>query len=122
MPSLWPFARLLGSRLPQLARLPPPSIAAPPPPSAMEHFNAPDSPDFAFLLSTRAGGLGINLATADTVRALPWQRRRAAAWSTSRGALRHPVRAGLAWLPAAVPPPPSLPPPPAHSPAPSLAH
>ena len=34
---------------------------------AMEHFNAPDSEDFAFLLSTRAGGLGINLATADTV-------------------------------------------------------
>ena len=34
---------------------------------AMERFNAPDSPDFAFLLSTRAGGLGINLATADTV-------------------------------------------------------
>ena len=34
---------------------------------AMEHFNAPESTDFAFLLSTRAGGLGINLATADTV-------------------------------------------------------
>ncbi|KIY94476.1 chromodomain-helicase-DNA-binding protein 1 [Monoraphidium neglectum] len=34
--------------------------------TAMEHFNAPGSPDFAFLLSTRAGGLGINLATADT--------------------------------------------------------
>ncbi|GMH36548.1 hypothetical protein BSKO_04416 [Bryopsis sp. KO-2023] len=34
---------------------------------AMEHFNAPNSEDFAFLLSTRAGGLGINLATADTV-------------------------------------------------------
>lgn len=34
---------------------------------AMEHFNAPASTDFAFLLSTRAGGLGINLATADTV-------------------------------------------------------
>jgi len=34
---------------------------------AIEHFNAPSSPDFAFLLSTRAGGLGINLETADTV-------------------------------------------------------
>lgn len=30
---------------------------------AIEHFNAPDSPDFCFLLSTRAGGLGINLET-----------------------------------------------------------
>ncbi|KAG9057905.1 hypothetical protein FS842_002907 [Serendipita sp. 407] len=34
---------------------------------AIEHFNSPGSPDFAFLLSTRAGGLGINLETADTV-------------------------------------------------------
>jgi SNF2 family DNA or RNA helicase len=34
---------------------------------AIERFNAPNSIDFAFLLSTRAGGLGINLETADTV-------------------------------------------------------
>jgi chromodomain-helicase-DNA-binding protein 1 len=32
----------------------------------IDHYNAPDSPDFCFLLSTRAGGLGINLMTADT--------------------------------------------------------
>ncbi|CAO1612547.1 unnamed protein product [Jaminaea pallidilutea] len=34
---------------------------------SIERFNAEGSPDFAFLLSTRAGGLGINLETADTV-------------------------------------------------------
>ncbi|CAI6242685.1 unnamed protein product [Periconia digitata] len=34
---------------------------------AIEHFNAPGSEDYVFLLSTRAGGLGINLMTADTV-------------------------------------------------------
>lgn len=34
---------------------------------AMENFNAKGSPIFLFMLSTRAGGLGINLATADTV-------------------------------------------------------
>lgn len=33
----------------------------------IDAFNEPDSPLFAFLLSTRAGGVGINLATADTV-------------------------------------------------------
>ncbi|KAM8767321.1 chromodomain-helicase-DNA-binding protein 4a isoform 2-T2 [Acanthopagrus schlegelii] len=34
---------------------------------AIDRFNAPGAQQFAFLLSTRAGGLGINLATADTV-------------------------------------------------------
>uniref|UniRef100_A0A8C1M4R2 Chromodomain helicase DNA binding protein 4a n=1 Tax=Cyprinus carpio TaxID=7962 RepID=A0A8C1M4R2_CYPCA len=34
---------------------------------AIDRFNAPGAPQFVFLLSTRAGGLGINLATADTV-------------------------------------------------------
>lgn len=43
------------------------TIAAAPRRIAIDHFNAPDSTDFCFLLSTRAGGLGINLMTADTV-------------------------------------------------------
>jgi 3-mercaptopyruvate sulfurtransferase SseA len=34
---------------------------------AIEQFNMPGSEKFIFLLSTRAGGLGINLATADIV-------------------------------------------------------
>merc|ERR1712141_138928 len=34
---------------------------------AIDRFNAPDAEQFVFLLSTRAGGLGINLYTADTV-------------------------------------------------------
>ena len=34
---------------------------------AIDRFNAPDAEQFCFLLSTRAGGLGINLYTADTV-------------------------------------------------------
>ena len=33
----------------------------------IDAYNAPNSPLFAMLLSTRAGGVGINLATADTV-------------------------------------------------------
>lgn len=33
----------------------------------IDDYNAPNSPYFAFLLSTRSGGVGINLATADTV-------------------------------------------------------
>lgn len=35
--------------------------------SAIADYNAPDSDKFVFLLSTRAGGLGINLATANIV-------------------------------------------------------
>ncbi|KAG0746730.1 hypothetical protein G6F60_008341 [Rhizopus arrhizus] len=50
-----PFQRLDGSTKPEERN------------KAIEHFNAPDSPDFVFLLSTRAGGMGINLVTADTV-------------------------------------------------------
>ena len=33
----------------------------------IEAYNAPNSEKFIFLLSTRAGGLGINLQTADVV-------------------------------------------------------
>ncbi len=33
----------------------------------IEEFNNPDSKKFVFLLSTRAGGLGINLTSSDTV-------------------------------------------------------
>ncbi|KAG0185249.1 hypothetical protein DFQ28_009648 [Apophysomyces sp. BC1034] len=50
-----PFQRLDGSMKPEERN------------KAIEHYNAPDSPDFVFLLSTRAGGMGINLVTADTV-------------------------------------------------------
>jgi chromodomain-helicase-DNA-binding protein 7 len=35
--------------------------------AAIDRFNAPDSQDFLFLLCTKAGGLGINLASADTL-------------------------------------------------------
>lgn len=52
---LFPFQRLDGSVKGEVRR------------QALDHFNAEGSQDFCFLLSTRAGGLGINLATADTV-------------------------------------------------------
>ncbi|WVQ73853.1 hypothetical protein IAR50_003434 [Cryptococcus sp. DSM 104548] len=35
--------------------------------AAIDEYNAPDSEKFVFLLTTRAGGLGINLVTADIV-------------------------------------------------------
>lgn len=35
--------------------------------TSIEAFNQPGSDKFIFLLSTRAGGLGINLASADVV-------------------------------------------------------
>ena len=34
---------------------------------AIDEYNAPDSEKFIFLLTTRAGGLGINLTSADIV-------------------------------------------------------
>ena len=43
------------------------SITGPERQERIDRFNAEDSDHFCFLLSTRAGGLGINLATADTV-------------------------------------------------------
>ncbi|KAH3744089.1 protein CHROMATIN REMODELING 5 [Pelomyxa schiedti] len=51
----WHFQRLDGSMTRESRQ------------QAMDHFNAEGSTDFCFLLSTRAGGLGINLVTADTV-------------------------------------------------------
>ncbi|CAI9733833.1 chromodomain-helicase-DNA-binding protein 1-like isoform X2 [Octopus vulgaris] len=51
----FPFQRLDGSIRGDLRK------------QALDHFNAEGSVDFCFLLSTRAGGLGVNLATADTV-------------------------------------------------------
>lgn len=51
----FPFQRLDGSIKGEIRK------------QALDHFNAEGSTDFCFLLSTRAGGLGINLATADTV-------------------------------------------------------
>ncbi|XP_076847370.1 chromodomain-helicase-DNA-binding protein 2 isoform X2 [Brachyhypopomus gauderio] len=51
----YPFQRLDGSIKGELRK------------QALDHFNAEGSEDFCFLLSTRAGGLGINLASADTV-------------------------------------------------------
>jgi len=51
----WEFARLDGStnRVQRMVDI--------------QEFNKPNSPYFAFIMSTRAGGLGVNLQTADTV-------------------------------------------------------
>lgn len=51
----WKFQRLDGSTSADQRK------------KSIAEFNQPNSPDFCFLLSTRAGGLGINLETADTV-------------------------------------------------------
>ncbi|KAI6170672.1 hypothetical protein M3Y97_01127400 [Aphelenchoides bicaudatus] len=51
----YPYERIDGSITGQLRQ------------DAIDRFNAPGAKQFVFLLSTRAGGLGINLATADTV-------------------------------------------------------
>ncbi len=45
--------------------------------SAMDEYNAPGSEKFIFLLSTRAGGLGINLQTY-----VVWQSHQSLLWST----------------------------------------
>jgi hypothetical protein len=51
----YPFCRLDGNTTAEEREL------------RVANFNKEDSPYFIFLLSTRAGGVGINLATADTV-------------------------------------------------------
>ncbi|PAA74399.1 hypothetical protein BOX15_Mlig003098g2 [Macrostomum lignano] len=51
----WAFQRLDGTILGEARK------------QALDAFNAESSQDFCFLLSTRAGGLGVNLASADTV-------------------------------------------------------
>ena len=51
----WSFCRLDGSTSQYQRQL------------VIDQFNAPNSPHFIFLLSTRAGGLGINLTSADTI-------------------------------------------------------
>jgi SNF2 family DNA or RNA helicase len=38
--------------------------------NAIDRFSAKEAEAFVFLLSTRAGGVGINLTAADTVRHL----------------------------------------------------
>lgn len=43
------------------------SVMGPKRQESIDRFNNPESKSFVFLLSTRAGGLGINLASADTV-------------------------------------------------------
>lgn len=40
------------------------------PQNAIDRFSAKEAEAFVFLLSTRAGGVGINLTAADTVRSV----------------------------------------------------
>jgi SNF2 family DNA or RNA helicase len=69
----------------------------------LQVFNAPNSNVFIFLMTTRAGSLGINLQTADTCILfdsdwnpqcdLQARRTQAASWETPRAA-RVPWRTG----------------------------
>lgn len=49
----------------------------------LKKFNSPDSDYFIFLLSTRAGGLGLNLQAADTVVIFDsdWNPHQVGTWS-----------------------------------------
>ena len=62
----------------------------------IDRFNAPGAPVNIFLLSTRAGGLGINLATADTVIIYDSDWNPHQDMQARRGKTRRPERGGFA--------------------------